>query len=342
MSDEKEVTQTIESGVPAKPVKKRACVDHCKRFWWLHLIIFVLVSVLVICLIIFVAVPKIAQAKVNDAELEIQGVNVLDTKPDSYLMQINSTIKTDGKVKADIDPFVGNLYLEDVPNAPAFATLDFPATNGDEHQIVNVSQVVRITDEKAFEQFNIDFFQRKNLTIRIQGNTQIQPKGLNRKSSVEFKKVLTVNGLNLLNGTKVVGGKVDFMAKSGENNFHGTAEIPNNSHFTLDIGNATFINYADNQELGKLTITNLVLRPGINKVAVAAAMDQVKIVQILAKKPYCETGIIPFQLLGSDVQNNGKQIPYFLAALSSANQTVPIDIAGILGIEASCPTTTSS
>ena len=95
-------------------------------------------------------------------------------------------------------------------------------------------------------------------------------------------------------------------------------------------GNATFANFADDQNLGNLTINNILLRPGTNTFAIAAQLDQAKILQIMAKKPYCQNGIVPFQLLGLDVENNGQNLPYFQAALGSANQTVEIDIGAIL------------
>ncbi|POR39423.1 Uncharacterized protein TPAR_00391 [Tolypocladium paradoxum] len=279
---------------------------------------------------IFVGVPKIAQAKVNAADLKVQGVNVLDTKPDSYTMEINSTITTDGTVHADIDPFEGNMTLADVDNAPAFATLQFPKTNADKHQDVNISQTVQITNMDAFKQFNIAFFQNETLRVRIAGKTKLQPAGLSRKSDVDFTKILNLAGLNLLKGTNVTDGTVDLKATKGQPNFKGTAEIPNASHFTLDIGNATFTNFADDRNLGNLTINNLLLRPGTNKVDISAELDQLTILAIIAKKPYCETGIVPFKLLGVDVENQGQKIPYFLAALGSANQTVNIDIGSIL------------
>jgi hypothetical protein len=183
---------------------------------------------------IFVAVPNIAQSKVDEAVLEIQGINILDSRPDSYLIQINSTITTDGTLKADVDSFEGNLYLGDDDNSPPFATLLFPATNSDKHQNVNISQTVQVTDENAFEQFNVAFFQKKSLIVRIQGETKIQPKGLARKSAVTFRKVLTIDSLNLLSGTKVSSAKVDFNAEKGAPNFRGVAEVPNNSFFTVD------------------------------------------------------------------------------------------------------------
>lgn len=49
MSDKHEVTQT-ENG-PIRGGKKAALKNHCKRFWWLHLIIFLVVSAAVICIV---------------------------------------------------------------------------------------------------------------------------------------------------------------------------------------------------------------------------------------------------------------------------------------------------
>jgi len=276
-------------------------------------------------------VPNIGQSKVNAAKLEIQGVNVLDSTPDQYLMQINSTIETDGTVHADIDPFEGKMYLDDVKDAPAFATLQFPPTNADKHQNVNISQTVKVDDLEAFKQFNIAFFKSQNLTVRIAGKTKIQPAGLNRKYDVDFTKYQTINGLNLLQGTKVKDAKVNLTALTGEN-FKGVAEITNPSHFTLDLGNVTFANFAADQNVGNLTINNLLLVLGLNRVNITAALNQTGVLSALNLKPACETGVVPFKLLGVDVVNHGKQIPYFLAALGSANQTVDINIAEILGL----------
>ena len=34
-----------------KPTKKRRCMAHCKRFWWIYLIVFICIVVLVVCLV---------------------------------------------------------------------------------------------------------------------------------------------------------------------------------------------------------------------------------------------------------------------------------------------------
>ncbi|KAG5914051.1 hypothetical protein E4U53_004721 [Claviceps sorghi] len=276
---------------------------------------------------IFVGVKNIAQAKINAANLEIQGTNVLDSQPDTFLMQVNSTIRTDGTVKGDIDPFVGNLTLLDVPDARPFIQLPFPATNANKFQTVNVSQPVTIMDKEAFDQFNINFFQKETLRISIHGKTQVQPAGLSKKYDVDFYKVAEFKGLNKLSGTTLSDMRIKIgLAEEGVPNFHATATITNPSYYTIDIGNATFNNYADGKLLGKLTIQNLLLKPGQNVIPVSAELDQTTIITIATKKPYCENRRLPIELLGTDVKKGSQTIPWLLAALRSANQTVELSL----------------
>lgn len=331
MSDGKPELEYQDHGVtPVKPTKKRRCMAHCKRFWWAYLIALICITVLVTCLVIFVGVPKIAQSKMDDAELEIQGVNIIDTTSDSYTMEINSTIETDGSIHADVAAFEGNLYLEDLEGHVPFATINFPATTADKHQIVNVTQEVTITDMDAFIDYNIWFVNNKTLRLTVDGQTQVKPAGLSKWYDVDFRKTLDVPALNLFEGTEVTEGHISITEDDQGRNFHGKSKIPNASHFSLDIGNVTFANFVGDKKVGTLYIDNLFLRPGDNLVDISAEMDQFAILSLVRSEEYCETGIIPFKLLGTNVTNNGQDLPYFAAGLGSANQTVEIDIGTII------------
>lgn len=324
---ESRVEQTT---VPAASPKKNRFLAHLKRFWWAHLLVLICAVVLGVCLTIFVGVPKIAQQKVNDAKLEIQGINVINTKPNSITLQVNSTITTDGSIKANIDAFEGVMYLEDLPGQTPFLNISFPATNGNKHQLINISQDITIEDHDAFNTFNIWFAANQTLNVTVYGKTKVKPSGLSKKFGVTFKKTINMNGLNLFNGTTVSDGKIDISAKKGQPNFKATADIPNASYFTLDIGNATFTNFIDNTNIGNLTIPNLLLVPGSNKVPITADLDQVAVLEQVQTPKYCKTGIIPVKLKGAAVVNDGQTLQYFLDALSANNETVPMDIGSII------------
>ncbi|OAA73509.1 hypothetical protein ISF_00410 [Cordyceps fumosorosea ARSEF 2679] len=333
MSDKNEVSTTER--VAPQPGKKAAFKRHCQRFWWLHLIIFILIAVLVILLTIFVAVPRIAQDKINHAKLDIVAVKISNATPNSYQMTINSTISTDGTVKANIDPFAGDMYLEDTDDKTPFAVLNFPATNANKHSNVNVDQHVEIKDMDAFSKFNTWFVNNETLRIGIKGKTKVQPSGLSRKYDVTFQKVLEVKGLNLFKGTKVIDPRVELKVDNGTDpnfrNFYARVELPNPSHFSLDIGNATFNNYFLGTNLGKLYINDLTLVPGNNILNVTGSLDQAQIIVLASSaKPYCETGVADFSLIGSNVTRDGAEIPYFQYALAHANQTVSLNITDTL------------
>ncbi|KAK7416043.1 hypothetical protein QQX98_005494 [Neonectria punicea] len=328
MSEKPEYTQT--EGPAVVKTKKRTCARHCKRFWWIYLIVFLVLVAIIVPVIILVIIPKVAQSKMNDAELEIQGVNILQTESNAYHMEINSTITTDGSIKADIDSFEGEMYLEDYEPHTPFATLQFPETNANKHQVVNVSQDINVSDMEAFTRFNVWFHNNETLRITINGRTKVKPHGLSRKYGVTFKKTLTINGLNHFDGTEVTNGHISIEKNDDGKNFNGTANIPNASVFTLDIGNVTFHNYIGDEEVGTLYIENLLLKPGDNILNITATMDQLTILQSAALPAYCKTGIIPFKLLGKSVMNDGENLSYFAAALASSNQTVEIDIGTII------------
>lgn len=95
-------------------------------------------------------------------------------------------------------------------------------------------------------------------------------------------------------------------------------------------GNITFDNFIEDQKVGNLYIENFLLVPGDNIVNITATMNQGDVLSVLATKPYCETGIIPFKLLGENVTNQNQNLSYYAAALASVNQTVEIDIGSII------------
>jgi hypothetical protein len=197
---------------------------------------------LTLLLRILVAVPKIAQSKINEAKLEIQNTRILETEGNAYLMEIDSTITTDGKIHAKVDPFEAEMYLEDWPAHKAFATVDMPETNSNKHQVVNVSQHVKIADMEEFTRFNVWFHNNETLRVTVYGKTKVQPKGLPRKYDVTFKKTVELKGLNHFAGTTVNDGHIGFGDGKDEPNFNGTTTIPNASVFTLD--NVSYCSYS--------------------------------------------------------------------------------------------------
>lgn len=326
MSDEyKPSTHENESEV--RPKKGGKVKRHCLRFWWAYLIALICIIVLAVCLIIFVGVPKIAQGKVNDAELQIDSIVASNTQENNFTMSVNSTIRLSSSTSATIDGFEGVMYLEDFDPPTPFARLAFPQTTGDSMQVVNISQFTPITDLDAFTRFNTWLLLNDSIRVTIEGDTKIHVKGLSRAYPINFKKTVTLTGLQNFNGTTVPYSTVSLTRDENGDNFHGIVTVPNRSVVTFEIGNASFTSFLLGQNVGTTFMDNMVLRPGLNNYTMHANISQDAVLNALQMKPYCEQGgLLPFELTGKDVVNNGQHLLYYAHALGAANQSVSIPI----------------
>jgi hypothetical protein len=143
---------------------------------------------------LLVAVPKIAQSKLDHAELILDRITVTNAQTNNLTMSIDSTIKSDGKVHANIAGFEGVMYLEDhLPPTP-FAKINFPPTTSDALQTVNVTQFLPVDDVEALTRFNTWLLANETLRVTVLGDTTLRVRGIARDYGVTFKKTVTMPG----------------------------------------------------------------------------------------------------------------------------------------------------
>lgn len=293
-------------------------------------------------------------------------------------MAINSTLRADDSIHAVIDPFEGVMYLEDWEPQTPFARLRFPQTTSASQSAVNLTQFIDILDMNAFTVFNTWVLVNETLRVSVEGDTHLKVNGISRKYPVHFKKVVELKGLNNFDGTTVPESRVQLTPDENGDNFFGTVAIPNVSLLTFDIvrssllpapgsaksssqnearnsetgkqntnttetqGNTTFINYLQGQDIGRVFVDNMVVRPGINNFTMHANISQTPILQVIQQRPFCEDGVLPMQLRGENVINNGQYLSYYKDSLASTNQSVDIDVGADLeelGLTITCSNT---
>ena len=179
--------------------------------------------------------PKIAQKKINEAELHLDGIVVTQTQTNNFTMAINSTITTDGSQHAKIAAFDGVMYLEDWAPQRPFATVRFPQTTSDKFQEVNVTQFTPVDDLDAFTVFNTWLLVNETLRVTVKGDTTVRVRGIARNYGVTFKKTITMPGLSNFNGTTVPESTISITPDDNGDNFKGTVTIPNRSLVTFEI-----------------------------------------------------------------------------------------------------------
>jgi len=139
-------------------------------------------------------VPKIAQNKLDHAELIVNSITLSNPAPDSFTMAIDNTILSDGGVHAKIEPFEGVMYLEDTDEQTPFVTLQFPETTSQARQEVQVEQRVEIKNMTAFVEFNKWLVQKDKFRVTVLGETGIRVRGIARRYPVTFKKTIDMIG----------------------------------------------------------------------------------------------------------------------------------------------------
>ncbi|KAJ4290099.1 hypothetical protein N0V88_006605 [Collariella sp. IMI 366227] len=336
--DKAAVTQTED----IRP-RRRGCVGHCKKFWWAYLALLVVIVVIVVPVILLVAVPKIAQGKLDDAKLFLDSTVISNTQTKSLTMKLDTTIKSDGSVHAKIAGFPGVMYLEDYQPHTPFAKIDFPQTTSDAHQVVNVTQDLPIEDEAALTRFNTWLLSNETVRVTVEGETHVRVKGIARNYGVTFRSTLDTPGMRGLDGTVVNDTRASLEHDALDNNFWGMAYIPNHSVFNIELGNLTYINYLLGKEIGTVYIDNVVLNSGMNKFPMRATItDLGAVLEALGTDAFCKgdkKGILPLQIRCSEVVNHGQPLPYFANALGAHNQTIEIDIGGTvkkMGLDIPC------
>lgn len=184
---------------------------------------------------IFIAIPKIAQSRVNQATLTIQGITLSQTQATNFTLAINSTIEADDSIHAVIDPFEGVMYLEDWAPQTPFARINFPSVTSAAKSAVNITQFTQILDLNAFTVFNTWFIQNETIRVTVEGDSQLRVSGVNRKYPVHFKKTLEFPALSNFNGTTVPNSTILLTPNAQGDNFVGTAIIPNRSFINFEI-----------------------------------------------------------------------------------------------------------
>lgn len=96
--------------------------------------------------------------------------------------------------------------------------------------------------------------------------------------------------------------------------------------------------------VGTVYVDNMSLARGLNNLSMRANISQAPVLEAIQQPPYCETGVLPFQLQGLNVTNHGQYLSYYSLALGSINQSISIDVGtdlSALGVDVKCSDTTS-
>ncbi|CAI7616028.1 unnamed protein product [Penicillium glandicola] len=319
-----------ESNLSPTPTKQgfgARLAAHFKKWWWVHLIIFIACLLIIVLPVVYVAYPKIAQDAVNDSTLEIQEMVITDPTPDSIQLEQKQVLGTDSSYHPEIYAFDAAVSLAGA--ADPFAYVTVPAVKSNDGAVINLEQTVDLTDVSAFGDYATAVMLNEEVSLNIYGKPKLKEGGL-PKTTVTYNKTVVMKGLNKLKGFNVSEFAIIYPPVDGYG-MNGTVVIPNPTVMTLTMGNVTLNLELNGTSIGTTYLNNLVIKPGNNSVAMVGTVNQTAILTLLtsSSNPYTD-GIIPFDITGNATSYNGKDLPYFTKALAANKLSVELDVGAAL------------
>lgn len=330
MSDTKAEATGVETVGLAPPARRSfgsRVGAHFKKWWWVHLIIFVIVVLVVALPVIYVGYPKIAQHDVNDSTLNITEMVISDPTPSSFQLNQTQVIGSHSSYHPEIYAFDAAVSLAGA--SAAFATVRVPGVKSKDGAVVEVGQLVELSDKDAFGDYAKAVMLNEEVSLNIYGKPGLKEGSL-PKTTVTYDKTVTMKGLNKLKGFDVTDFHILLKPENGRN-MNGTVYIPNPSVMTITMGNLTLDLSVAGKPMGQSYLDNLVLHPGNNTIPMTSTVNQSAIIGMLTAKnnPY-KDGLVPFDITGNSSFYNGKELPYFTRALSANNLTVHLNVTRAL------------
>ncbi|KAF2435655.1 hypothetical protein EJ08DRAFT_283996 [Tothia fuscella] len=299
------------------PTKKSKMKEHFRRFWWLHLISFIIGTILVTLLLIFVGMPNIAQNGINGAELFLESQVVTNPTPQSVQVQMVTISKSKSPFHPWLDGFRAALYLEDSGTGDKikpFGYIDVPRTKADATARIVVQQKLDIVDQEQFVEYNKRVTLSETYRVGIRGRPGLKEGGF-PKTNVNFNKIITSKGLNGLKGFEVRNITISLAPDKDGTNMRGQVFIPNPSPMTLQLGLVTQDVFVGDIKIATATIPDLILRPGDNLVPMSSVSDQAKVISLISTK--YPDGKLPVTIIGNSTIFAGQHLPYFESALQA-------------------------
>ncbi|KAL8671486.1 MAG: hypothetical protein Q9168_004021, partial [Polycauliona sp. 1 TL-2023] len=161
-SDIREITH--ESPTPGFGAKLKT---HFKRFWWLHLILFIASTLIIVLCLVYVAFPRIAQHGIDGSTLEIQSLILSDPRPTSFHLQQSAKLTNHNRYHPRLDAFNASLSVGggDAEEDRPYAYIEIPAVHATETTVTEIDQDVQITDMDAFIEYDKQLLTRESVDM---------------------------------------------------------------------------------------------------------------------------------------------------------------------------------
>lgn len=308
----------------AQPKKGGRVKRHCAKWWWLHLIIFLVVGLALTLGLIFGVIPKVGQSTINKSTLEVHSIEITNPSNTGFTFGLNSTIHGDVPVKSHLSAQRLGMYLvrDDGSKSAPFMYLNLTQLELHDTIPINVADYpMEISDITAYKEFTAAALANEKVKMGCSSRPDLYVGSIH--NTVNYEKTVTLNGFNGLKGVTL--SNVTFPTEKQEDGATMLTDgnIPNPSAFTLEVG-TLIMNFNGtlnglNLPIGYGVVQNLTIRPGNNPIKIRAHTEFQP--SFLAQSLQANGTVIT--MVGNSTVFNGQHIQWLEEPLSSNILVVP-------------------
>ncbi|KAJ3202343.1 hypothetical protein HDU67_000616, partial [Dinochytrium kinnereticum] len=232
--------------------------------------------------LLFVVMPKIAQDSINHSTLTFTQVNITDITDASYTLSSKGRVENAGSFDADIS-FDGpvNVYWTNRPNSnpdlligtmslPGFSVAGAAPKSGNVEIPGATFKVESVDSMSLFSKYLIS---EGTFSWRLKGKAAAKALGITIKG-LSLDKVVSLNGLK---NVTITSFDLPTSDPTKGITIATTTLLQNPSPITIQLGNLTFDSYVLSSKIGVLSAADVTLTPGPNSLSLNGhlrAIDQ--------------------------------------------------------------------
>ncbi|GLA14046.1 hypothetical protein BDQ94DRAFT_171011 [Aspergillus welwitschiae] len=318
---------------PVKRTRSQTLRRHWARFWCCYAFWGIIFLAIFLPIFFCVIIPAIAQRVLDNGTLVLVHADVLQPRPNSIMLSINSALNLPISFPVRMDNLTLSLFNRFLPENNTWAKLYMDGATISGNTTLSVDDQFTPLDVYQWTQYvrSVVFEAHAPLSVKAPVTAYIGK----LKSHITLNKDIKQNTLNSFAGFSISDPKLLLPAESDGTNLVANATLPNPSVMTLEIGNTTLNLLSGNLTLGNCTLNNLMLRPGNHSTPVRGILDLGTLIEnigpILSEQSdSIKEGYLSLTAVGANVEYEGVQVPYYTEVMKNLTMTAKVPLGSLV------------
>ncbi|KAE8355231.1 hypothetical protein BDV28DRAFT_163343 [Aspergillus coremiiformis] len=302
---------SVAGSTPSNPPKWKL---HLKKWWWVYLLGLSCGILIIVLPVIYVAVPRIANDRMNKYKLGFDTLSITNPTPTSVHVRLSQTSHT-GLRSGYLSGF--NATISAGSSDTPFSVFPFPRTDFGKTIHLELDQDITLSCVSCFSELAKEALRSNEVAVQVSGNPDLKIQGL-PKYHLDIDKIVTLPAfMDGDNEFRII--KLDLVDPSTHNGYNMNASIAVKapSTFDVELGTVGLNLTLGDSPLGYIDVPNLTFSNGACNAVILGHFDSGLLTQALFGSKGSDHGMVTIGIHGNRSVHNGEEIPYFTAALQS-------------------------